>query len=171
MKQGFGYDFESRQGGSFAFTTTRKLKHWWVYYHPSTYSYIYPPLRCPVNGETYRSCFDVICMFPIRKSQKEIQNVLFQSNVLHIGWRGKGFSSVMTAASARKDGAFLLLFVLASLSFNPPRPALVAWPFLCRGKEKETGSSYWTTTQFSHGGLAIVTSMSNSSFLSQTTKK
>lgn len=35
---------------------------------------------------------------------------------IYIGWRGPGYQSVVTAVSARKDGFFLFVFVLAGLA-------------------------------------------------------
>lgn len=92
---------------------------------PVTYSYIYPPLRCPVNGETYRFCFDVICMlmhhlFPIRKSQKEIKNVLSSSRVYMLDGVEREFQSYDGGISAKRWSISFAFFVLAGPI--PPQP-------------------------------------------------
>jgi hypothetical protein len=40
---------------------------------------------------------------------------------MYIGWRGPGLQSVVTAASARKDGLFLFSFLFWLVSLDPPQ--------------------------------------------------
>lgn len=59
---------------------------------------------------------------------------------MYIGWRGSGLQSVVTAASARKDGSFLFAFCSAGCSRSILLGTRRSSRFFAKGKEKEPGT-------------------------------